>query len=479
MSRLIKNAVAWNLLGHAIQTANMLVQAAIVSRLFSPAEVGIFAVAKTVQSFVRATPSSGILYSLATLPRLRKIHFQMISGFMPVIGVMQFLVIFFAADIAGWMIGPSPIITILPCLAGLCIIESFQLPGEAAKLRLIDHRQLVLVDLAIVGPSLIGLGISFYMGLGIYSLVVAAYCESITKALFYYIVIWGRTSPIWPRLQFIGPVLAHGLKLTFSTLLLLASTQGDRLLIGLLHGPAAAAGFWRTNQIINLPLALYSRITYRVLTSASSDEARSGLKPEWIAKVGLHLSLRLGAVLGLVLALFSASITDVLLGSMWQSAAGVMALLAPFVCFKFLSRSLDPLMLGGRHAKSSITGQLILAGGIFAGLLLAAPAGVFWACLIVGMAHSASGIFYVGACLKKSLLTLNDIASSIKQTLTDALLFGLPALGIFALSRSLAAPAVIQLAAAILIIVIWGGSVLMSARKTFSAMREAVPSSAV
>lgn len=465
MSGLIKKAVAWNLAGHVIQTVSLLAQAAIVSRMLSPTEVGIFAVAKTIQTFVRSTPNSGILYSLATLPRIRKLHFQMIACFMPVVGILQFLLMLLGAGAASLMFGPSPIILCIPWLAGLCIIESFQLPGEATKLRLIDHRQLVMADLAVLASSLFGLAVGFSLGLGTFSLIIAAYCDSVTKAVYYYFVIWSKAPPIWPRIRMVGPILSHSFKLTFSTILLLASTQGDRLMMGLVHGPAAAAGYWRTNQIINLPLALYSRISYRVFVSASSDEARSGLKPEWMAKVGLNLSLRLGAAFGLVLALFSGSITHVLLGSMWQSAASVMAVLAPFVCFKFLARSLDPLMVGGRHTSASITGQLLLAGGIVLGILAAAPAGVFWACLLVGIAQAVSGIYYIGASLKRAMLMPADIYLCLGQTIKDVLLCGLPTITVYALLIRFGAPEVLQTAAAVVLIMLWAGSVLLHSRK--------------
>lgn len=89
MSKVVRSAFAWNIGGFAVQMLSLLVQMVIVSRLLTKEEFGIYLLSRSYLGILKSLPNSGAMYALASLPRLRNIHFRMMSGVISLAGLVQ------------------------------------------------------------------------------------------------------------------------------------------------------------------------------------------------------------------------------------------------------------------------------------------------------------------------------------------------------------------------------------------------------
>ncbi len=461
----IDQAIGWNLGAHAIQALSIIVQAVIVSRVLSPTDIGYFAIARSVLSLSRAVPNTGILYAMASLKNLRVVHSRMVSGIMLAAGAIQAFAMIGGALIFGSLSGHQYIVLSIILLSGLCLIDGQLLPVEGLKVRSMDHRQLTIADLLAFGSAVTGLLIGLAWGLGVFSLVLASYMESIPKVIYLRTIMWKETAPLFPRLKLISAILSQGAKLSISSVFLLISTQGDRLLIGTFLGPAIAASYWRANQALNVPLSFHARVAYRVLISTASAESTAGITQQRVASLSTVLSARLGLCIGLGSFFLADPLILLFLGDAWSMTAISMVALAPCIGSKFLIRSLDSLLVGGSHVGSSVLGQGFLAIGLILAIALGFQGGLWVVCIFISVVFVLGGLLYSFLALRANLLTQADFSNTLLRLSQDTVVFCLPFIGLHIGLGAISAPKLISTAIEVLFVLSWFVFILLDLNK--------------
>lgn len=466
MSKVVRSAFAWNIGGFAVQMLSLLVQMVIVSRLLTKEEFGIYLLSRSYLGILKSLPNSGAMYALASLPRLRNIHFRMMSGVISLAGLVQTVLALAGCGIAYYFLGPNPLVAAIALLSFTCLFEGQQLTSESLMMRRLDYRPVVVADGASFLASLITILALSPVISSFHLLTIAAYSESITRLIALKIPTWNETKIWLPKWRIIRKVWNHSIKLTLSRLLSLVATQGDKIIIGGALGAGDAGNYGRGQQMIAAPITAYGRVVNKVLMPAAANEKLSGVSLSWVTSAALTLSVRFGIFAGVAMWVLGQPVVDVLLGPGWGDVAIVLQITGLLIVFRFLFKALDSVVVGQRLVKPSIIGQAIQGGSSLVALFIGVQFGLAGACWAVSLAQFLSALYYIYAVLKHKMITVPEMLASLGKSTLEAGLLSLPVFGAYWLLESAQAGTWVKIIVLSLLLAAWGGYVVLSLKKS-------------
>lgn len=466
MSKVVRSAFAWNIGGFAVQVVSLLVQLVIVSRLLTQEEYGIYLVSRSYLGILKSIPNSGAMYALASLPRLRNIHFRMMSGVISLAGLIQAILALTGCGIAYLMLGPNPLVIAIALLSFTCLFEGQQLTSESLMMRRLDYKPVVIADgFAFLASLATILALSSTIT-SFHLLTIAAYSESITRLIALKIPTWQETKIWLPKWRVIRKVWNHSIKLTFSRLLSLVATQGDKIIIGGALGSGAAGSYGRGQQMIGAPITAYGRVVNKVLMPAAANQKVSGVSLSWVTSAALTLSVRFGIFAGVAMWVLGQPVVDILLGPGWEETAVVLQITGLLIVFRFLFKALDSVVVGQRLVKPSIIGQAIQGGSSLAALFIGVQFGLAGACWAVSLAQFLSALYYIYAVLHHKMITRSELLASLGKSVLEAALLSVPVFGAYWALEAAEAGTWVKLAVLSLVLAAWGGYVALSLKRS-------------
>lgn len=466
MSKPLRSAFLWNVGGFGVQILSLLAQVVIVSRILSEKDVGLFFLSRSILGIIKAIPNSGALYALASLPKLRNVHFQMMSGIISMAGFIQAVVVLAGCAIFARFQGFTPEVLAVALLSFTCLFEGQQLTSESLLMRRLDYRPIVVADGLAFTASIITI-VSFYSFIpGFQLLTLAAYVESLVRLAALKIPTWQETKIRFPRLRIVGATLKHSFGLTFSRMFSLVANQGDKIIVGSALGASTLAHYGRGQQLINAPITAYGRVVNKVLIPAAANEKVSGVSLSWISSTALTLSVRFGIFAGVGLWVLGKPVVEVLLGPGWDDTAIVLQITGLLIVFRFLFKALDSVIVGRRLVKESIIGQSMQGLTSVAALLVGVQFGLAGACWAVSFAQFISAMYYVYVVLRHKMLTPSEMASSLRSSLVEAGLLAVPAFGVYWMLESANASTLVKILVLGFTMGLWGVYVLRSLKKS-------------
>ncbi|UOX39764.1 hypothetical protein [Planktothrix phage Pag-JY44] len=466
MSKVVRSAFIWNIGGFAVQVISLLAQTVIVSRLLTPEEVGIYFVSRSFLGILKSIPNSGAMYALASLPRLRNIHFRMMSGVISLAGLIQACVALLGCGVAYLWLGPNPMVIAIALLSFTCLFEGQQLTSESLMMRRLDYRPIVTADAVSFAASITTiLALSPFIN-SFLLLTIAAYSESIARLIALKVPTWHETKLWIPKWRIIRKTLNHSFKITLSRLLSLVATQGDKIIVGGALGAGAAGNYGRGQNLINAPLTAYGRVVNKVLMPAAANEKLSGVSLSWVTSAALTLSVRFGIFAGVAMWVLGRPVVDVLLGPGWGDVAIVLQITGLLIVFRFLFKALDSVVVGQRLVKPSIIGQAIQGGSSLVALFVGVQFGLAGACWAVSLAQFLSALYYIYAVLKHKMITVPEMLASLGKSTLEAGLLSLPVFGAYWLLESAQAGTWVKIIVLGLLLAAWGGYVVLSLKKS-------------
>lgn len=342
---------------------------AILARLLTPTEFGVFAAGVTVVEFARPLGTLSMDHALVQSKQLKTGTIAFASLFALGLSSLVAAVIALNANMVLLLYDD-------PAIPGLLVVLAWSVPLAAASglLLAILRRKLVFRELSIVAlissviAALASVGAAA-AGWGVWALVVGYYADLAFKALFGLVLV--RPRLVRPRIgEELRGLLRFGVGSTLSLMLNFWALHGDYVVIGSVLGPKPLGYYSRAYQLISTVPGMLGRLHNTVLFPAFSRAQSDRRYLEKALRVGTEATAALTLPLsawGLVL---GPEIILVLLGPGWEEAIVAFQILSLGLYFRAAYGFSASIVFATGHVFSlsacqAVYGILIVVGAVF------------------------------------------------------------------------------------------------------------------
>ena len=299
---------------------------AVLARLLTPQDYGLFAMIMVVTGFMWIFQDLGL--SMATIHRERITHEQINALFWINLGLSLFvmIIVIALAPVLMWFYGEPELLWLVVALS-----VGFVFSGLAMQLMALLKRQMRFGTLAGLNITALGLSVAAgigtaWMGAGVWALV---YME-LTKGLFIMLIVWVLCPwrPSLPiRFQGVGSMLAFGGNLTGFNVVNYFARGLDKVLIGRYWGPGQLGLYSRAYQLMMLPIiqvsAPMATVAIPTLSRLQSDPER--FRRYYLKAISFIAFITMPGVIFMVV--MSEEIIRLVLGEQWIGASRIFAVL--------------------------------------------------------------------------------------------------------------------------------------------------------
>jgi len=406
---------------------------AVLARLVSPAEHGLFAMASSVVFLLVQFRDIGA--GTAAIQARELTEEQKSTLFrLHVVGGVALMLFTIALAWPAARFFQEPRVAPLLCVMG----ASFILLGLNAWPRTLLTRHLHYSEInrietiaAVLGTaSMIG---AAAVGAGAYSFVVFLLVSEATLVGAWMHCRWRPVAPA--RWESVREILRLGMQLTRANLIVAATQQVDAVLLGRWFGPAALGFYNRAGQILQQPtLHLATPFSQVLLATLSrlgpgSDDFSRQLRET--ANLIAYLTLPLAAVA------FGApeQVVHLVLGSGWPEAAPMLRWLAVGAAATYLGATATPVAIAANHARRLVylNGALLLL--LLLGFVIARPLGPVGLAAAYALVNAGLLLPRLACSVRGTPVHIKDYGNAFSGPLTLAVAISLGAwLGPFAMS---------------------------------------------
>lgn len=334
LGTLVRRGASWGAASTIVLRLGSLVVGIVLARLLSPEAFGIFAVAMVVQVVLTTLADLGMSADLirAQDPERRGPTLASISLTAGI--VLALLMSLTASPVAEQFGSPSaaPVIAVMSLtliISGAGVVPYAKLTRQFAQKQLFATSAVDFVISTVVAVGLVLLGMG-PMSLAL-SRVAAQGCATALQF---------KLSHTRPRFGFDRTVarsaLAFGLPLAGANLLVWTLLNVDNAVIARVAGEVALGYYFLAFNISNWPMSVIGQ-TVRSVAMAAFAHVRvrektgeNGVQHDRSLAIGMAVTWSLAVPAGVLLAVLSVPLVEVLYGDKWSPAAGVLAALGVF-----------------------------------------------------------------------------------------------------------------------------------------------------
>ena len=370
---------------------------AVLSRLLTPAEVGLVAMVTAILGVAEIVRDFGLSAAAIQAPTLSRAERSNLFWLNLSIGAGCTVVALLGAPLLARLYDEPDVVPIVFALAGLFLVSGANTQYRADLSRDMRFGALAFTDvLAQVLSVAMAITAALY-GLGAWAIVLQQVTFVVTT--FVCNALQCRWVPRRPdRSVPMGRFLRFGSHLLGTNLMGFAVNNVDNVAIGAYWGPAALGLYSRAYQLLQVPLqqinAPLSRVVLPVLSRVQADRE---VFQHYFQRFQLAICYSLGLGFGL-LAGVAQPLVHLLLGPAWWGAAPILAVLAIGGVFKGIDSANYQVWvakgLTGRLLKFYAITRPLMIATILAGLPWG-PVGVATGHLVAAVAHWAVGLVYV------------------------------------------------------------------------------------
>ena len=306
---------------------------AVLSRLLTPRDFGVFGIALIFVGAIGVTGRLGIGPAIVQRPGLTERHVA--TGFVlsAALGVVLTAATWFASPAVAPFFADPEAPAILGALSAVFVITGLGEVSQHLLRRRLRFGRLMAATLlsqaAGYGPVAIGLALH---GFGAWSLVGGLLAR---QTLFTAAVVASRPPPLRPALsrRAAAELLQFGAGFSVSALMAAVAAQGARFAIASGLGAASLGHYTRAGGVAAAPNHL-GNILLRVLFPAMAERQQrvDRLRPVYLH--GMEVTSLLAVCASVPMALCAPEIVAVLLGPQWDAAVPVLRILAAGAAFQ-------------------------------------------------------------------------------------------------------------------------------------------------
>lgn len=392
MKRTLAVGAAWMT---ALQLLSKVIEvgfAAVLARILFPADFGVIAGATIFIQFASLLVEIGIGATIVQLPGLTNNDIRTASTLVVINAFGYFLLTQLIAPFAGGFMGINGVTEVLRVLALVFLIQSVGIVSENILVRRLEVRRVMVAQLMsrVIGTGGIGVALA-WAGWGYWSLVAATLAETAIKAAWMVVMVRPPMRPLLTRAG-TSRLLRRGAGFSISRVLNFFALRADNVMVGRTMDAAALGYYSRAYNLMSVPSDLYSRIAERLIFPAMAQVQDDPRRLRHAFLRGLELTALIGLPISALLALLAPEVVMFILGPRWG------AVIAPFGVLSAVTYLRVGGKVGGslQRAKAAtgpmITNQLVYAGCVVGGCLIAYPYGLVAVALAVSIAVA---IFYI------------------------------------------------------------------------------------
>ena len=374
--------------------AAALVKIAILARILTPHDFGLFGIAALALGFFETLTETGV--NQAVIHSDKKTGELMDSAW--VVAIIRGFLISILILAASWPVAEffrdPEVLPLIWLIAVIPLVKGFINPmvveflkelkfGKELKFRSI----LVLVDAA----AAIAAGLIFKSALSLVLALLAAGAAEVLMSFW-----WFKIRPRF-KLQpgYLREILGYGKWVTLSGVLSWAAGEIDDLATGRWFGIGTLGVYQQAYKISTLPVTEVSgtvnQVAFPVLAKVKGDKNRFW-KIFWGGIGGIGV---IGGIGGVILWVFPTQVVTILLGKQWLEAVPLIRYLAVFGVIRSLESGLQPAFLATGRPQVGSWGNAIKVLALLAGLAIWGRSGVSGVALAAVVSGAAVIPYYL------------------------------------------------------------------------------------
>jgi lipopolysaccharide exporter len=384
-------ALQWSYLSFFLNLLLSPLLAAILARLLTKEEFGLFAIGLSLYAVGQYIADFGIGVALVQKRELTDEDIR--AGFTASLGLglLATTLAWLVAPLAGQFFKHPEVVPLFRAFACLYVLASLATVSTSLLRRSLRFRPLMLAEVGsyVIGQGVFGLGAAA-LGFGAFSLVISAGVQYLIQFSVSY--AYGKHSfGLTFRRASYRHLYTFGGRVSLISFLEFLSNNLDTFMIGRLYGTATLGLYNRGYNIVYAPMMSLARSLNRVLAPSLSTIQHDQPKLRGVYLSGLLALSTLLFSAAAVLFVSAREVVLVLLGDSFVNAVPIMQMLALFIPFAVLSSLSSVLAEATAHLSAKILIQCLYLLGL---------AAAFWSVYKLGWGVTAfAGVLVVaGAC---------------------------------------------------------------------------------
>jgi PST family polysaccharide transporter len=412
---------AWSLYGTGGTFMAKILVVAVLARLISVEDFGLFQAALVVIGFAEVFSDLGIGQALIRLEKINQWHVSTSYTLTLLMG-LSFCGIFYllAPWIAAFFEMPS-LVPLIRVMSLLFPIKASSVISEKLLERELNFRKIANIDILsyLLGYTTTAILFAF-LGYGVWALIIAIFVQFSLRAVLLFIRQPHPISMAVSRSAF-RDLFAFGTGVTSIRIINYFALNGDNFVIGKMLGAGALGIYGRAYNLMSTPInrlgASFSRVLFPAMSKKQQEPAK--LKKAFLVSTAAMAFVFIPA--SIFCWLLAPEIIDVFLGDKWQSAVLPFQILVLAMLFRIGYKVGNSLGMATGHVLQVMYRHLIYAIAIIGFSLLGVQlAGIEGAC--VGVV-AALFIQYALSVFQSLMLLRNTRFSEFLQVLVSPLLF--------------------------------------------------------
>ena len=401
------SGLAWMGLLRVMTRILVFVKLALIARLLGPTQFGIFGIVTLALAFLEITTETGINTFLIQGEGKIKDYINTAWVMSIIRGlIITIIIICLASYISIFFKSPESrnlliLVSIVPFLRGFINPAIIMFRKE-----LKFHKEFYFRFTSFFIDSIVSVSLALYLRTAeslVWGLVAAAF----TELLISFLVI-NKRPRLSINLQKARKIISRGKWVTMSGLFEYLYNEGDDIIVGRILNTTSLGLYRVAYKISTLPLTevtdVIRRVTFPVYSKISFDKER--LYRAYL-KSAIFVTV-LVIPFGLIIYYFSEQIVNILLGSGWEEAVGIIKVLSIYGIFKAIGGINTPLFFSMKRqeypAIINFTSIVLLIALIFPMIINFGILGAAYSTLIVSIITLIISFFFVLRLFKEVLI---------------------------------------------------------------------------
>ena len=336
--------ISWMGLLRLVTRVITFLRLAILGRLLTPAQFGVFGIASLLLSFLEILTETGINVFLVQEKEGYKAYINSAWAVSILRGIiLALLIVLLAPFISSFFQAPEAYNIIL-LIAFVPFIRGFINPSIIIfQKELQFHKEFMLRSALFFTEAAVSMLFAYYTRSAVsfvYGLIASAIVEVILSFAFI---------SIWPALRFeyekIKKIIRRGGWVTLTGIFAYFADNGDNITVGKMLGSASLGIYQVAYKFSTLPISeitnVVNQVTFPVYTKFSDDKRRL-----WTAFLKINLLSAIAAIgMGAIIYVFAEPIILAFMGEQWVSAVPAVQVLAIFGVLRAIFGNFSALFL--------------------------------------------------------------------------------------------------------------------------------------
>lgn len=382
----VVTGISWVGFGIVLQASMRVGVLAVMARLVTPHDFGIFSMALVCTSFAERMGQVGVGAAFIQRAEVDPDDLKTANVLSMISGMAICVALFFAAPVGAHLFQEPALVEVLQVLALGFLVDSFAVVSDAMLQRDLRFADIIKAEFGSFLLGIVGVGIGLAsVGLGVWALVAGNLAMRVARTG---IIIWTRPLVLdgkWSGVR-ARRLLVTGFGFSLGKILNFLSLQGDNFVVGRVLGAEALGMYTRAYQAMTLPAMYVGQAFERVLFPAMSqrqDDVRA-LRKGLLAT--LEVSTLIALPVSVLMVFLSREIVLVLFGTTWIPVIPVLSVLSFGVFFRAAYKCSDVIIRSKGAVYSYAARQAwytgIIVGGALIGALFNGLEGVAYAVVL-------------------------------------------------------------------------------------------------